>query len=64
MIGGKEGQIEVTTGPELSFGKGKTGHLVVCDKSLCLFSRLKLVMKIEKLSLQIILAPHDTVIID
>lgn len=29
MIGGKEGQIEVTTGPELGFNKGKTGHLVV-----------------------------------
>ncbi|XP_059484567.1 unconventional myosin IC isoform X2 [Neocloeon triangulifer] len=29
MIGGKEGQIEVTTGPELSFGKNKMGQLVV-----------------------------------
>ncbi|CAB3378797.1 Hypothetical predicted protein [Cloeon dipterum] len=29
IIGGKEGQIEVTAGSELGFGKGKTGHLVV-----------------------------------
>lgn len=38
MIGGKEGQIEVTTGPELGFNKGKTGHLVVCKKTNFLFN--------------------------